>query len=138
MGSPTRNHQPLEVEDFCWNLHLFCFDSQTLLSWNYYLWELIKYVGHIAFMSLTYYLWKVLLKWFNLVIHCFLSINYRKLFWIISFTSYALHYYLDQDYVGCMSHQKLFCNHLPTRGRVEVKLGDDMCQTYLLFLINPC
>ena len=46
--------------------------------------------------------------------------------------SYALHYYLDQDCVGRMSYQKLFCYHLPTGGQVEVKLGDaDTCQTYL-------
>ena len=74
-----------------WKLKLFantyiflCVDSQTLLSWNHYLWELVKYVGRIAFMSLTYHLWKVLLEWFNLVIHCFLAINYRQLFCISS------------------------------------------------------
>ena len=44
----------------------------------------------------------------QLFIHCFLAINYIQLFCISSFTSYALHYYLDKDYVGCMSHQKLF------------------------------
>ena len=75
---------------------------------------------------------KVLLEWFNLVIHCFLAINYKQLFCITSFTSYALHYYLDQDCVGCMSHQKLFCYDLPIRGRVGVKIGDaDTCQMYL-------
>ena len=81
-----------------WKLKLFsntyiflCVDSQTLLSWNHYLWKLVNYVGHIAFMSLTYYLLKVLLEWFNLVIHCFLAINYTQLFCITSFTSYALH-----------------------------------------------
>ena len=122
-----------------WKLKLFansyiflCVDSQTLLSWNYYPCELVKYVDHIIFMSLTYYLWKVLLELFNLVIHCFLAINYRQLFCISSFTSYALHYYLDQDCIGCMSHQKLFFYHLPTRGRVGVKLGDaDTSPMYL-------
>ena len=69
-----------------WKLKLFantyiflCVDSQTLLSSNHYIWELVKYVGHIASMSLTYYLWKILLEWFNLVIHCFLAINYRMI-----------------------------------------------------------
>ena len=39
---------------------------------------------------------------------------------------------IDQDCVGCMSPQKLFCYHLPTRGRAGVKLGDaDALQTYL-------
>ena len=45
------------------------------------------------------------------------------------FSSYALH---DQDCVGSMSIQKLFCYHLPTRARAGVKLGDaDMSPTYL-------
>ena len=35
----------------------------------------------------------------------------------------CLHYYFDQDFVGDMSHKKLFCYHLPTRGRVGVQLG---------------
>ena len=82
------------------NTYIFlCVDSQTLLLWNHYLRELVQYVGHIAFMYLTYYLWKVLLEWFNLVIHCFLAIKFD------------LHYYLDQVCVGCMSHQKLFVIH---------------------------
>ena len=39
---------------------------------------------------------------------------------------------VDQDCVGFMSPQKLFCHHLPTRGRAVVKLGDaDTLQTYL-------
>ena len=39
---------------------------------------------------------------------------------------------VDQDCVGFMSPQKLFCYHLPTRGRAGVKLGDaDTLQTYL-------
>ena len=39
---------------------------------------------------------------------------------------------IDQVCVGCMSPQKLFCYHLPTRGRAGVKLGDaDASQTYL-------
>ena len=51
-------------------------------------------------------------------------------FGLLYFISCALHYYLDQDYVGSMSHQ-FFC-HLPTQGRVGVKLGDaDTCQRYL-------
>ena len=98
-----------------WKMNLFansciflCVDYQTLLLWDYYPCELDKYVDHIVFMFLTYYLWKVLLEWFNLFIHCFLAINYRQLFSISSFTSFDLHYYLDQVCVGCMSHQKLF------------------------------
>ena len=43
-----------------------------------------------------------------MLIICLLNVNYRQLFWIILFTSCALHYYLDQDYVGSMSHKKLF------------------------------
>ena len=43
----------------------------------------------------------------------------------------ALHFN-DQVCVGSMSPQKLFCYHLPTRGRAGVKLGDgDTSQTYL-------
>ena len=39
---------------------------------------------------------------------------------------------LDQDCVVGMSLQKLFCYHLPTRGRAGIKLGDaDMGQPYL-------
>ena len=39
---------------------------------------------------------------------------------------------VDQDCVGFMSPKKLFCYHLPTRGRAGVKLGDvDMLQMYL-------
>ena len=45
-----------------WKLKLFansyiflCVDCQTRLSWNYYPCELVKYVDHIVFMSLTYY-----------------------------------------------------------------------------------
>ena len=39
---------------------------------------------------------------------------------------------VDQVCVGFMSPQKLFCYHLPTRGRAGVKLGDaDTSQTYL-------
>ena len=38
----------------------------------------------------------------------------------------------DKVCVGFMSPQKLFCYHLPTRGRAGVKLGDaDTSQTYL-------
>ena len=49
---------------------------------------------------------------------------------IIASRAYSQHY-LDQYYVGSMSHQFVFY-HLPTRGRVGVKHGDaDMCQTYL-------
>ena len=37
-----------------------------------------------------------------------------------------------QDFVGFMSPQKLFCYHLPTRGRAGVKVGDaNTSQTYL-------
>ena len=88
--------------------------------------------GSQCFHVFNVLLWNVLLEWFNLVIHCFLAINYRQLLRITSFTSYTLHYYLDHDCVGCISHQKLFCYHLPTRGRAGVKLGDaDTFQTYL-------
>ena len=39
---------------------------------------------------------------------------------------------VDQDCVGFMPPQKLFCYHLPTRGRAGVNLGDaDTLQTYL-------
>ena len=38
-----------------------------------------------------------------------------------------------------MSPQKLCFNHLPTRGRAGIKLGDvDTSQTYLKFLLAPC
>ena len=48
------------------------------------------------------------------------------------FISCALHYYIDQAYVGSMSLQKLFRYHLPTRGLAGIKFGDvDTCQTYL-------
>ena len=46
-------------------------------------------------------------------------------------TRNALHFN-DQVSIHNMSPQKLFCYHLPTRGRVGVKLGDaDTSQTYL-------
>ena len=39
---------------------------------------------------------------------------------------------VDRVFVVCMSPQKLFFYHLPTRGRAGVKLGDtDTSQTYL-------
>ena len=54
-----------------------------------------------------------LLKYFDLSLQCF----YISLIKIVC---------------GCMSPQKLFCYHLPTRGRAGVKLGDaDTLQTYL-------
>ena len=48
-----------------------------------------------------------------------------------------------KDYVmnmlGSIPHQKFYFNHLPTRGRAGIKLGDaDTSPTYLQFLIVPC
>ena len=54
-----------------------------------------------------------LLKYFDLSLQCF----YISLIKIVC---------------GCMSPQKLFCYHLPTRGREGLNLGDaDTLQTYL-------
>ena len=61
---------------------------------------------------------------------CLLSII-DNFFWITSLISCALHYYFDQDYVIEFLIKKYLFYHLPTRGRVGVKLGDaDTCQTY--------
>ena len=56
------------------------------------------------------------------------------------FTSCVVDYYLDQDYVGSMSHKKLFFYHLPTQGRVGVKLGMLIRdkRIYNFLLIHAC
>ena len=49
----------------------------------------------------------------------------KKASWGGGATGDALSYNkFDIKIVGCMSPQKLFCYHLPTRGRAGVKLGD--------------
>ena len=66
-----------------------------------------------------------------LLIVCFISTidNYCELF---DLSLHAFTLLSDLDCVGSMSLQKLFCYHLPTRGRVGVKLGDaDTSPTYL-------
>ena len=76
---------------------------------------------------------------FNALLFMILRLSYSscynivaKFYWIISIMPmieyldpssqcFTMH---DQDCVGSMSPQKLFCYHLPTRGRAGVKLGD--------------
>ena len=100
-----------------WKLKLFansyiflCVDSQTLLSWNYYLCELIKYVYHIAFMSLTYYLWKVFclndLTWLFIAFllstmdNCFVSLHSHPMLYItilITQNYFVITYLLEDE-----------------------------------------
>src|SRR3954462_10929168 len=49
--------------------------------------------------------------------------------------------FTSKSLYGCVAchHRNYACYHLPTRGRVEIKLGDvNTSQTYLQFLLVPC
>ena len=75
-------------------------------------------------LSWKYYSWKVFAYWFSCLAFIYVVANYRPLLWITSFIT-CFTVLVDQDYVGSMSPQKLFCFYrLPTRGRVGTKLGD--------------
>ena len=51
---------------------------------------------------------KFFLIWFSFLFIIYLLANYRPLPWITSYITCALHYYVDQNYIGSMSLQKLF------------------------------
>ena len=90
------------------NLHLPLCWLQTLLTRKYYLetyllcQSLYFHVSKVQFMKGFYLdnsIWLLIVCFTSTIDNCFGSLY---------FTSWALHYYLDQDYVGSMSHKKIF------------------------------
>ena len=66
-----------------------------------------------------------------LLIVCFIS-NIDNCFESFDLSSHVLHNYLIKIVLVACQLKNYFCYHLPTRGRVGVKLGDaDTLQTYL-------
>jgi hypothetical protein len=80
-----------------------------------------------SFVYLHFYVYNMVAKF--LFSRLYLSCPCFKFLW----SQLTNAYIYDQDWVGaCHLKNYFFCYHLPTRGRVGVKLGDaDTSQTYL-------
>ena len=97
-----------------WRIELLCWILKSSLM------NLVRFHVFIASSMKGFYL----LNCLALSSVCLIS-NIDFCFEWFDLSLHALHYYVDQDYVGSMSPQKLFCFYrLPTRGRVGTKLGD--------------
>ena len=79
--------------------------------------------------------WKVFVYWFSCLAFIYVLANYRPLLWITSFiTCFTL--LVDQDYVGSMSPQKLFCFYrLPTPFYLRSKHLCQLCASFLICLL---